>query len=129
VKPLPVLALLLAACGAPDRWSVTGARSWGEIDNFKGTGLDTGGDSLEIGVSGPLGFQREPVRRCGPITPYPATSEPEEASLAPARSQGPLEGSPWAVLLALLGGAGLSEGGRYGAKKVKERRRRKSGGF
>ena len=111
-----LLALAVAGCQGPDRWSVTGGSTLGAgLDSAYHGERDFESQYLELGVSGPLGFSQERGRLrtdpCPDPTPSAPTGPPIESG-----------GVPWAELLILASGAAAMKGGEYGYRKVRSRR-------
>ena len=113
------LALCLASCQGPDRWSVSTGLGDGSFDTLKAGDRDVDSQWVEVGVSGPLGFAQEPRRRCETPTTQILTS-------APTAQPEPSGDIPWEELLLLLVGAGGWEGSKHGYRKVKERRSKRA---
>jgi hypothetical protein len=106
-----LLWLFLVACQGPDRWHLSGSRGESDYSGLKGLSIDEDSHSIEVGVSGPLGFREE--AKAPPAMPQ---YQPQ-----PAPVDGD-SGLPLMELLLLLGGAGALKGSEYGLAKYRQRR-------
>ncbi len=108
-----LVSLLLVSCQAPDRWHTSVYRGEGEINGEGWHDFDEETATLEVGVSGPLGFAKS-APRLAPPELCPAPSAPAQA---PADDGLPLE-----ELLYLVIGAGAWKSSEFGWTKYKQRK-------
>lgn len=123
MRPL-LIALLLTACGTPDRWNAGVSRGNGTATSNK-LDFDTDETRLELGVSGPLFDHPEPRRREPPPCPV---VEPEKSAPAPqpatvtTKPQGRDMSDLIGAALIFLSGVAGGEGARRGHRTWKARR-------
>lgn len=103
----------MSSCQTADRWNMGIAKGRGDIDaasGFKDYDLDE--TTLEVGISGPLGFAPSPLKTDPPPYYYPEipADEPDD------------EGLPVSELMYLVVGAGMLGGGQYARTKYRQRR-------
>lgn len=114
-----VLALCLASCQFPDRWSVSTGVGDGDLETpyAEGGSRDMDSSWVEVGVSGALGTGKETGHAHTPHQPISPPASPVGLPVEPS-------GLPWTELAILLSGAGAWKASEYGYQRVQRYRRK-----